>query len=158
MYIYIYIRGPTGCWGMSFACGGRGGRSFAGIRVRKAAKRTSKLRWLRRPAGRLGKVASTGITPQSLFGVSTVGVSNTELAIVRRTAGASIKTITGGQSLTLALMLDENPRIDPIFQATIGPVQAWLLDVWDHRLPSALLGRALRDAIGGMSGAPVPPK
>ena len=88
--------------------------------------------------------------------MTTVGLTDTELASVRRTAGAVVATSTRGQRLTLALMLDDHPQVDPIVASTITPMRAWLYDVWDERLPRAMLGNALRDAIEDTSGGTVP--
>ena len=124
--------------GASFSAGARGGRgTVIKARILKQKIRKPRLRALRRLTAQAARIGFTGVEPACLFGSTVTGVSDAELADVRTLAGAATASRAQGRSLTLALMLEDNARYDPIYRATLGPVG---------------LGRRRRGPAGGRSG------
>ena len=97
------------------------------------------------------KVFTAGVLPAAVYGVDTLGISNTELAQLQATALASMKPTTRGRSRAGVFVA----RGDPTWSAATAPIRRWAQEVWMSSapkskavpsLPIPILRRALHQA------------
>ena len=140
--------------GCDFASGKRIKRSSQIARRMKSQRRLHRFKVLRKAGASLGRVAHSGLSPACAYGFKVTGMPDGELQRVRRLVRAATALKVHGKSLTLALMLDSNPQLDPAFAANRGPVQQWASIVWSKAAPIRELQVAFDQALRVAGQAP----
>ena len=95
-----------------------------------AAARAGRFAFLRRHGGRVVGVARGGPRAAMVFGAAVQGATDEMLRRIRSTTGSCAFGPLGGASLTMRYMLSETRRLDPVFDLTLRPLQAWAVGIW----------------------------
>ncbi len=121
--------------GVELTSGRRAGR-VGGIkrdRMRKALARQRRLLKFRAMGGSANKVVRRGVIPSTAFGSTVSGVSDAELAKIRRLVARTSAPGTKGASAALKLLLDG----DPGYSANAATLYRWAEAAWDTAAPAA---------------------
>ena len=91
----------------------------------------------------VAKVFHGGLKPSYLYGAKCLGINDTQMVDLRRSAMKALSGSAGGASLTLRLAV-EGKRGDPLYEATQAPIVEWAMAVWDGQVDTQLLAKAWR--------------
>ena len=95
-----------------------------------AAARAGRFAFLRHHGGRVAGVARGGPRASMVFGAAVQGATDVMLKRIRTTTGACAFGPLGGASLTMKFMLSDARHLDPVFDLTLKPLQAWAAGIW----------------------------
>eukprot|EP00959_Pyramimonas_sp_CCMP1952_P274562 5739746-Pyramimonas_sp.AAC.1 len=90
---------------------------------------------LRRGAShRVTTLWRTSLMPAAAHGATVSGVNDDELTKLRHTAAVLAGRTSKSSSLTLVLATQAGAKYDPIYDATLDPLKAYLSFIWDQRI------------------------
>ncbi len=130
--------------GVEMTSGKKQGRAMRHrrARLRKALSRQRRLTKFKRMGGAASIVARRGVIPAATFGKRVGGVSNAELAQLRRLVASATAPNTKGSSQALKLLLDG----DPAEEANAAPLVEWAIAAWSAAAPKCTVAR---EAVAG---------
>ena len=100
-------------------------------RFKASRAKTTRMQFLRGAGGPTQTVTRTAINPAMLYGVQIVGSTDFVLQEQRRQSGACAFGPRGGRNLTLSFIMSKfGGRLDPVFEATLGPIAMWTGEIW----------------------------
>merc|ERR1711965_1144830 len=87
-------------------------------------------------------------TPMIMYGVETIGISDSALLLARSKIAMAASPHAGGKhpDLTLHTLDGAYGTLDPAFDAHIGPLKHWAQAWWEEWFPSADLEMAFQIA------------
>ncbi|CAE8708612.1 unnamed protein product, partial [Polarella glacialis] len=140
--------------GCDFSAGKRLKRKTQLARRLKVQRRLYRFKALRKAGAMTANVAHAGLSTACSYGLKVTGVPNKELQHIRRLVRSAAALRVHGRSLTLALMLDGNPQLDPAFIANRAPLQQWASTIWSKSVPIVNLQVAFDQALRNAGAAP----
>eukprot|EP00959_Pyramimonas_sp_CCMP1952_P083041 1735915-Pyramimonas_sp.AAC.1 len=116
--------------------------------------RVRRLHILKRAVGvrRMARIQSTGLAPSVLHGAAVMGVADHALKPVRTLAGA-LAGVKAAASLTTGLVMQRNPRYDPIFAATLELPYLYASWLWEAKVSITQLQHAWEVTVPRMQKA-----
>ena len=120
--------------GVDLSAGRPGNRAKQKSRLKLLLHRAKRLRRMQKAGAKPARIMSGGPLASMKYGVSVVGLSDARLALVRNRAAYALRR-KRMDSLTMSLMLLNDRKFDPIFDATLGPAMAWSVAHWLNVIP-----------------------
>ena len=102
------------------------GKPSRAARMNSAAKRTRRLRILRKAGKKLSSVFRTGVLPVAAYGCESTGMDDPDLCRLRRMAGAATPPFAKQASTTLKLLIFK----DPANHVNAAPICRWAKEIW----------------------------
>ncbi len=122
-------------------------RSTASTRIKRGLRRRARLSRLRDLMGsRAVSIFATGVLPAMVYGAEVGGVSDTELALVRKVAAAALRPRARGRSLNMTLLIHG----DPAWRAATAPVCQYVRMVWRAAAGSRAVASDARVTLPGI--------
>ena len=130
--------------GAGLAGGRRRNTDAQRVRLKNFKARVKKFRMLTKVGVKVHRFLRTGAIKSMTYGQAIMGVSDSMLRNLRRTAGAASSTAggAGGQNLDIQLMAaDGGPKgkADPAFDSHELPIGQWALAMWESWLPQVTM-------------------
>ena len=97
-------------------------------RLRAALARRCRVRRLKGVLGhKASRLFTTGLGPAAMYGSNVNGVTDQEILQLRRTAAAGLRPQAQGRSLSMLMLLEE----DPAWRAGVAPILQWAREAWN---------------------------